>query len=33
MLKQLSQLSESYDNRLKFLKQGINPQGYKINLQ
>ena len=33
MLKQLSQLSESYDNRLKFLKQGITPQGYKINLQ
>jgi hypothetical protein len=33
MLKQLSELSDSYDNRLKFLKQGINPQGYKINLQ
>ena len=33
MLKQLSELSNSYDNRLKFLKQGINPQGYKINLQ
>jgi UDP-glucose 6-dehydrogenase len=33
MLKQLSELSDSYDNRLKFLKQGVNPQGYKINLQ
>jgi UDPglucose 6-dehydrogenase len=32
-IKKLSELSGSYENRLKFLKQGTNPQGYKINLQ
>lgn len=30
--KKLSSLSESYDNRLKFFKQGTTPQGYQINL-
>lgn len=30
--KKLSQMSESYDNRLKFFKQGTSPQGYKIKL-
>lgn len=30
--KKLNSLSESYDNRLKFYKQGTNPEGYKINL-
>jgi UDPglucose 6-dehydrogenase len=30
--KKLSPLSESYDNRLKFFKQGTNPQGYQIKL-
>ena len=30
--KKLSQLSESYNNRLKFFKQGTNPEGYKITL-
>ena len=28
----LQQMSESYNNRLKFFKPGTNPQGYKINL-
>jgi nucleotide sugar dehydrogenase len=28
----LQQMSESYNNRLKFFKSGTNPQGYKINL-
>lgn len=32
-IKKLSELSGSYENRLKFLKQGTNPKGYKINLQ
>jgi nucleotide sugar dehydrogenase len=27
----LQQMSESYNNRLKFFKPGTNPQGYKIN--
>jgi hypothetical protein len=30
--KKLQQMSESYNNRLKFFKPGTNPQGYKINL-
>jgi UDPglucose 6-dehydrogenase len=28
----LQQMSESYNNRLKFFKPGTNPQGYKITL-
>jgi len=32
-IKKLSELSGSYENRLKFLKPGTIPQGYKINLQ
>jgi nucleotide sugar dehydrogenase len=28
----LQQMSESYNNRLKFFKSGTNPQGYKITL-
>jgi UDPglucose 6-dehydrogenase len=32
IVKKLSQLSESYNNRLKFFKPGNNPQGYKITL-
>jgi nucleotide sugar dehydrogenase len=32
IVKKLSQLSESYNNRLKFFKPGTNPQGYKITL-
>jgi len=31
--KQLTELSEQYDGRLKFYKQGTNPEGYVINLQ
>lgn len=30
--KKLIPLSDSYNNRLKFFKQGTTPQGYKINL-
>jgi nucleotide sugar dehydrogenase len=30
--KKLQQMSESYNNRLKFFKPGTKPQGYKINL-
>jgi UDP-glucose 6-dehydrogenase len=30
--KKLQQMSESYNNRLKFFKPGTNPQGYKITL-
>jgi hypothetical protein len=30
--KKLTQLSESYNNRLKFFKPGTNPEGYKITL-
>jgi len=30
--KKLNSLSESYNGRLKFYKQGTNPEGYKINL-
>jgi predicted DNA binding protein len=29
----LSQMSESYNHRLKFFRPGTNPQGYKITLQ
>jgi hypothetical protein len=29
----LNYLSESYDGRLKFYKQGTKPEGYLINLQ
>jgi UDPglucose 6-dehydrogenase len=29
----LNSLSESYNGRLKFYKQGTNPEGFKINLQ
>jgi hypothetical protein len=29
----LNYLSESYDNRLKFYKQGTKPEGFIINLQ
>jgi UDPglucose 6-dehydrogenase len=32
IVKKLLQLSESYNNRLKFFKPGNNPQGYKITL-
>ena len=28
----LGQMSESYDNRLKFFKPGTNPNGYHIKL-
>jgi UDPglucose 6-dehydrogenase len=31
--KQLTELSEQYDGRLKFYKPGTNPEGYVINLQ
>lgn len=30
--KKLQQMSESYDNRLKFFKPGTKPEGYKITL-
>lgn len=33
VIKQLSDLSEQYDNRLKFYKPGTTPEGYVINLQ
>lgn len=31
--KKLNSLSESYNGRLKFFKQGSSPEGFKINLQ
>jgi hypothetical protein len=31
--KNLQSLSESYNGRLKFYKQGTKPEGYVINLQ
>lgn len=31
--KKMNGLCESYDGRLKFFKQGTNPEGYKIKLQ
>jgi len=33
VIKQLSELSEQFDNRLKFYKPGTSPEGYVINLQ
>lgn len=33
VIKQLSDLSEKYNNRLKFYKPGTTPEGYQINLQ
>lgn len=33
VVKQLSDLSEQYNNRLKFYKPGTTPEGYVINLQ
>ena len=33
VVKQLSELSEQFDNRLKFYKPGTSPEGYVINLQ
>ena len=33
VVKQLSELSEQFDNRLKFYKPGTSPDGYVINLQ
>jgi UDPglucose 6-dehydrogenase len=32
IIKKLTPLSDSYNNRLRFFKSGTNPQGYKINL-
>ncbi len=32
IVNKLSQMSESYENRLKFFKPGTNPIGYKITL-
>jgi nucleotide sugar dehydrogenase len=33
VVKQLSELSSQFDNRLKFYKPGTSPEGYVINLQ
>jgi hypothetical protein len=33
VVKNLHSLSESYNGRLKFYKQGTTPEGYVINLQ
>jgi hypothetical protein len=33
VIKQLSELSEEFDGRLKFYKPGTSPEGFIINLQ
>jgi hypothetical protein len=33
VVRQLSELSSQFDNRLKFYKPGTSPEGYVINLQ